>query len=87
MTEYAITVKSADIGLPWEAHFKAKKQFESSDLKRIFQFCIYFFSEVVKTDPPYPDSMMLLTEQILKIAEGVLSWGYLTSSIYILLIL
>lgn len=28
MHEYAITVKSTDVGLTWETHFKAKKQFE-----------------------------------------------------------
>nr|CAD7577541.1 unnamed protein product [Timema californicum] len=26
--EYSNTVKSSDVGLPWETHFKAKKQFE-----------------------------------------------------------
>ena len=25
MSEYATTVKSTDVGLPWEIHFKAKK--------------------------------------------------------------
>jgi hypothetical protein len=28
MQEYATTVKSSDVGLTWETHFKAKKQFE-----------------------------------------------------------
>jgi hypothetical protein len=28
LQEYATTVKSSDVGLPWEVHFKAKKQFE-----------------------------------------------------------
>ncbi|RXG62157.1 Exportin-4 [Armadillidium vulgare] len=28
MQEYAVTVKSTDVGLTWETHFKAKKQFE-----------------------------------------------------------
>ena len=28
MQEYSNTVKSADVGLPWEAHLNAKKQFE-----------------------------------------------------------
>ncbi|KAJ8985759.1 hypothetical protein NQ317_014412 [Molorchus minor] len=61
MQEYATTVKSTDVGLPWEIHFKAKKQFESTDLKRIFQFCVYLLSEVVKSDPPYSDTMTQLT--------------------------
>jgi hypothetical protein len=28
MQEYATTVKSTDVGLPWEVHFRVKKQFE-----------------------------------------------------------
>ena len=38
--EYATTVKSADVGLAWEVHFRAKRQFELTDLKVIFQFCL-----------------------------------------------
>lgn len=30
MQEYAVTVKSTDVGITWETHFKAKKQFEVS---------------------------------------------------------
>ena len=40
MAEYATTVKSSDVGLAWEIHFKAKKQFELTDLKSIFTFCV-----------------------------------------------
>jgi hypothetical protein len=84
MQEYASTVKSTDVGLPWEVHFKAKKQFESTDLKRIFQFCIQLLSEVVKNDPPYPDNVLELTRHILKVTENVLTWGYI-SPLHILL--
>ncbi|XP_050303782.1 exportin-4-like [Anthonomus grandis grandis] len=78
MQEYASTVKSTDVGLPWEVHFKAKKQFESSDLKRIFQFCVYLLSEVVKNDPPYNEVMVQLTRHLLQITERVLTWGYVS---------
>ncbi|XP_030763867.1 exportin-4-like [Sitophilus oryzae] len=73
--EYATTVKSADVGLPWEVHFKAKKQFEATDLKRIFQFCVYLISEVVKNDPPYDGIMAQLTRHLLQITERILTWG------------
>ncbi|ENN71590.1 hypothetical protein YQE_11690, partial [Dendroctonus ponderosae] len=76
MQEYASTVKSTDVGLPWEVHFKAKKQFEATDLKRIFQFCVYLLSEVVKNDPPYSDIVVQLTRHLLQITERVLTWGY-----------
>lgn len=83
MQEYASTVKSTDVGLPWEVHFKAKKQFEATDLKRIFQFCVYLLSEVVKNDPPYSDIVVQLTRHLLQITERVLTWGYI-SPIHIL---
>lgn len=85
MQEYATTVKSTDVGLPWEVHFKAKKQFEATDLKRIFQFCIYLLSEVVKNDPPYSNTLLELSGHLLKITETVLAWGYV-SPIHILLL-
>ncbi|KAG5885786.1 hypothetical protein JTB14_031220 [Gonioctena quinquepunctata] len=78
MQEYATTVKSTDVGLPWEVHFKAKKQFEATDLKRIFQFCIYLLSEVVKSDPPYSQTFTELTGHLLRITENVLTWGYVS---------
>lgn len=82
--EYATTVKSSDVGLPWEIHFKAKKQFEATDLKRIFQFCVYLLSEVNKTDTPFSVAMTQLIAHLLKITETVLTWGYV-SEIHILL--
>lgn len=78
MQEYATTVKSTDVGLPWELHFKAKKQFESSDLKRIFKFCIHLLSEIVKNDSPYPPNILNLTQQLLAIVENILTWGYIS---------
>ncbi|KAJ8920418.1 hypothetical protein NQ315_005284 [Exocentrus adspersus] len=82
MQEYASTVKSTDVGLPWEVHFKAKKQFEATDLKRIFQFCIYLLSEAVKTDPPYSESMLQLTGYLLKITENVLTLIGIYEAVY-----
>nr|CAI5835178.1 unnamed protein product [Callosobruchus analis] len=78
MQEYATTVKSTDVGLPWEVHFKAKKQFEATDLKRIFQFTIYLLTEVGKTDVPFADNMVVLVGHLLKILEAVLTWGYVS---------
>lgn len=78
MQEYATTVRSTDVGLPWEVHFKAKKNFESTDLKRIFQFCIYLLSEIVKNDLPYPENVLHLIGQLLRIAENILTWGYIS---------
>ncbi|CAH1119298.1 unnamed protein product [Phaedon cochleariae] len=78
LQEYATTVKSTDVGLPWEVHFKAKKQFEATDLKRILQFCVYLLAEVVKSDPPYSETFIQLTGHLLKITETVFTWGYVS---------
>lgn len=78
MREYAGTVRSTDVGLPWEVHFKAKKQFEATDLRRIFKFCIQLLSELVKNDPPYPPNINTLMEHLLSISEGVLTWGFIS---------
>lgn len=78
MQEYATTVKSTDVGLPWEQHFKAKKQFEGTELKRIFKFCIEVLSEIVKNDTPYPPNIVSLLNYLLSIVEDILSWGFIS---------
>lgn len=84
MQEYATTVKSSDVGLTWETHFKAKKQFEVTSLKRIFKFCVQVLSELMKSDIQEP--MLPLVRHLLSICEGVLTWGFIYVS-YILFIL
>lgn len=78
MQEYATTVKSADVGLPWETHFKAKKQFEATDLKRVFQFCLRVLGEIVSKDPPYNDQVNTVLRYLLAITESILTWGYIS---------
>ncbi|XP_058796622.1 exportin-4-like [Phymastichus coffea] len=75
MQEYATTVKSSDVGLTWETHFKAKKQFEVTTLKRIFKFCVQVLSEFMKSDIQEP--MLPLVKQLIAICEGVLTWGFI----------
>lgn len=84
MQEYATTFKSTDVGLPWEIHFKVKKQFEATDLKRIFQFSVQLLADVTKSDPPYDNNIACLTKHLLTIAENILTWGYIPP-MYILL--
>lgn len=74
MQEYAITIKSTDVGLPLEVHKKAKMQFEATDLKRIFRFCLTVLSEVTKNDPPFAPNVTSLLDHILRICETVLTW-------------
>ncbi|XP_017771460.1 PREDICTED: exportin-4-like isoform X2 [Nicrophorus vespilloides] len=81
MQEYAITVKSTDVGLSWEVHYKAKMNFEAVDLKRIFQFCVQVISEIIKSDTPFGDNVNNLLKHLLTIIESILSWGFMASSL------
>uniref|UniRef100_A0A1B6DRC6 Exportin-4 n=2 Tax=Clastoptera arizonana TaxID=38151 RepID=A0A1B6DRC6_9HEMI len=79
MQEYATTVKSSDVGLTWETHFKAKKMFEVSDLKRILQFTVLVLSQICQRDPPFPQPVLL--KHLLSISESILNWGFISANL------
>uniref|UniRef100_T1IU44 Exportin-4 n=1 Tax=Strigamia maritima TaxID=126957 RepID=T1IU44_STRMM len=83
LNEYANTVKSSDVGLTWEVHFKAKKFFEAFDLLRIFQFCLQVLYELEKC-VEFSSEFVTLLNRFLNITEQVLSWNFVYSN-YILL--
>lgn len=78
MQEYAITVKSADVGLIWEVHFRLKKSFEASDLKRIFRFTVGVLEQIVRSGHRPEGEQALLTKQLLTIVETVLCWSHVS---------
>lgn len=80
MQEYATTVKSSDVGLTWETHFRAKKQFEVTDLKRIFQFVCRALSSLASAEPPFSNEANALIKHLLSISETVLTWGFIISN-------
>ena len=78
MQEYATTVKSSDVGLPWEVHFKAKKQFESTDLQNIFRFSVGALRELsANLVLPLNEEMRNLVRRLTVISETVLSWTFI----------
>ena len=78
MQEYATTVKSSDVGLAWEVHFKAKKQFELTDLKSIFEFCVQALQELsANLAVPFAPEMHNLLLRLITLAESVLSWTFI----------
>uniref|UniRef100_A0A1Y1LS18 Exportin-4 n=1 Tax=Photinus pyralis TaxID=7054 RepID=A0A1Y1LS18_PHOPY len=83
MQEYASTIKSTDVGLPWEVHFKAKKQFEVTDLRKIFKFCVQLLSEIIKNEA-FDENSIKLMEHLLLITAAALTWGFI-SPMHILL--
>ncbi|XP_068202365.1 LOW QUALITY PROTEIN: exportin-4-like [Palaemon carinicauda] len=78
MQEYAVTVKSTDVGLTWETHFKAKKQFEGTDLRRIFHFMVNLLGEVVKVEGKLNEELSALLMKLLLIAETTLTWSFIS---------
>lgn len=79
LQEYATTAKSSNLCLTWEVHFREKKQFEVSDMKKIFKFCIEVLNELVKKD--FEESTLPLVKHLLSIVESVLVWGFVDSNL------
>lgn len=78
MQEYAITVKSADVGMIWEVHFRLKKSFEALDLKRIFRFTVGVLEQIVRSGHRPEGEQAMLTKQLLTIVETVLCWSHVS---------
>jgi len=78
MQEYATTVKSSDVGLAWEIHFKVKKQFESTDLRTIFKFSVSALKELsAQIVLPLTNEMEYLLRRLVMISEMVLNWSFI----------
>ncbi|CAF4851263.1 unnamed protein product [Pieris macdunnoughi] len=78
MQEYAITVKSADVGITWEVHYWLKKSFEATDLKRIFRFTVSVLEQIVRSGVRPEGDQALLTKQLLTIVETILCWFHVS---------
>ena len=82
MAEYATTTKSSDVCLPWEVHFKAKKQFELTDLKSIFEFCLQALEELIPkmatSSPQETAELKQLVLRLIMLTESILSWSFIT---------
>ncbi|KFM64442.1 Exportin-4, partial [Stegodyphus mimosarum] len=76
LNEFSSSTRASDVGLTWEAHLKAKRKFEKSDLKRLFQFCLQGLSELNKVGSPIPPETAKLFKKFLIIAEQVLMWNF-----------
>lgn len=78
MQEYATTIKSSDVGLPWEIHFALKKKFESSDLRDIFKFSVAALKELSgQLTYPLSPELEYLVRRLAIISEMVLSWTFM----------
>lgn len=79
MQEFLITIKSDDTGLTFEEHFRAKKLFELSELKRIFVMIFQAAEKIASSidGATQTENLQLLGEYI-TLAELVLMWGYVS---------
>ncbi|XP_018907814.2 exportin-4 isoform X3 [Bemisia tabaci] len=77
--EYSTTIKSSDVGFTWEMHITAKKEFESSDLPKIFQFCLRALNELTSVKSPFPAQVNTVAKHLLSISESVLQWNFTDS--------
>ncbi|KAJ6645630.1 Exportin-4, partial [Pseudolycoriella hygida] len=81
MQEYSTIIKSVsdDTGLTFSEHFKAKKQFEFVDLRKIFVMIFEALIAIMKEfDVTNPSHVHLLLEYF-TIQEQILMWGYVST--------
>lgn len=71
LAEHQFVVHSNDASLTYEMHFAAKKDFENSDLLKIFQFCLQYLSSYQHTHEKHRE-----LDHILKLIEGILCWNF-----------
>lgn len=78
MQEYVTTVKSDDTGMTFDEHFRAKKQFELVDLKKIFCMVMTAFDELLKQLDLSQQAHVHLLHEYFTIEEQILMWGYVS---------
>lgn len=83
LQEFTNTVKSEDVVLSFEEHFRCKKMFETRELPVIFQMILDALEQLfsVLDFSVTNSSHFIMMESSLKIMELVLSWSYITAMI------
>jgi len=79
LQEYATNTKSSDIGQTWEWHFKEKMEFEKTDMKQLFQFCVEMLAGL--TEKLFEEETLPFVKHILAIAESMLVWKHFLESL------
>ncbi|KAG4069052.1 hypothetical protein HA402_008363 [Bradysia odoriphaga] len=80
MQEYSTTIKSVsdDTGLTFNEHFKAKKQFELLDLRKIFVMIFDALVAIMKIIDLTNATHVHLLLEYFTIHEQILMWGYVS---------
>lgn len=81
LQEFTNTVKSEDVVLSFEEHFRCKKMFETRELPIVFQMILDALEQLIPVLDMTNSSHFIMMECSLKIMELVLSWSYITAMI------
>lgn len=81
LQEFTNTVKSEDVVLSFEEHFRCKKMFETRELPAVFQMILDAIEQLIPVLDMTNASQFIMMESSLKIMELVLSWSYITAMI------
>jgi hypothetical protein len=71
LAEHQYVVNAEDNSLNYNSHFSAKRDFERTDLLKIFQFCLRFLTTYQHEPQNYRD-----LDNVLKILETILCWNF-----------
>jgi hypothetical protein len=78
LQEMTNTVRSEDVVLSFEEHFKCKKMFENRELQFIFSMILEALEKLLPVLDMSNSSHIIMMESSLKICELVLSWSWIT---------
>jgi hypothetical protein len=73
LAEHQYVVNSDDASLTYEQHFTAKRDFEGSDLLKVFQFCLRFLTNYLHSNHQQRHHDL---DHVLRVLESILSWNF-----------
>ncbi|VDK17648.1 unnamed protein product, partial [Anisakis simplex] len=74
--EFFSSWRSSGFGITWDFHLRAKRAFETSGLKRLFELSLRMLQHVANADLTASCYHMSLCDKFLRVAEIVLSWNF-----------
>lgn len=87
LEEYCNIVRSDDTGLTTYEHFRAKKQFEDSELLKVFVMTLQSMEELIKMYDAGNSMHSYLFKQMLSVMETILTWGFLLPKLQVIRVL
>jgi len=77
--EHQYVMNSDDASLTYEMHFAAKREFENTELLKMFQFCLRFLTNYQHTHNDYQRHRDL--DHVLRVLESILGWNFTKSNL------